>query len=532
MKSKPKKRKTTKKPTAALARVEKTPLAPQSVAPSIEMAAKRIEEVRRFVQRNLNCEYQRYLTKHPKPPADERGRKDYYAKLKELEVDYGSIPGSKKKVLFQPGAEKICLWLRIEPKYETVEHPMEDGHVEIVVRTRLISTATKEELFEGPFCSCSTMESNYRYRFQKRDESIAPPDEKEKKKLKAMGLGYMKKMKDWDAQPPADRWFWFDRENNPNIHDTRNTVRQQAHKRSWVKATRNFGAMSEIFTEPPSDWTFEEEVEHTEEPVQKTPGGRVIVQQEAQPPQGTKAAAQAVAERIKAEHQAKAVAVDVPGKFPDGLRKTVVMQRPVIGVWYGKDRKVGFLKIPVLPEAETIILNRTMAEAKEICLSLAYWDDEKGFGVDARELRELLAICQKNGVELKELAESAASPTIGAPSQEAAEKSKDDGKHASETAPVIPSVAIISQVTRTKTKNKGVEVLNVHWGGVWLSCFKKTLWEYLESAQGKEAELIVSENKRNILGIHRIAGVTFDSEGLPEIQNQEDRATKTASLFK
>ena len=507
-----------KKATAALARVEKSPAAiqPQSVAPSIERTVERIEQVRRFVAKGLNVGLQQLLKKNPRLPADDPRRTD-------LMIDYGTIPGVNKNFLLQPGAEKICLWLNVRPTYETIERELEGGHLEVIAKCKLLSKATGEEVFSGPSCSCSSMETKFRYRFEKRDvETIPAPNQDEAKKLKSMGLG--KWIKNKFPKAGQNPWEWFDRIENRDIADTRNNVRQMAHKRALVKVVRNFGAMSEIFTEDPTEWNFTDEggtPDDAQEVVQKTPGGREIVQQPAGEPQGTKAAAQAVAERIKAEHQAKQAAAPP------------VAPKPTIGVWYEWDRKVGFLKIPVLPETEAIIVNRTMAEAKEICLSLAYWDDEKGFGVDARELPELRAVCEKNGVELKELAEPRPSPTQGAGSQEAAEKSKDDGKHiSSKTAPVIPSAAIISQVTRTKTKNKGIEVLNVHWGGVWLSCFKKTLWEYLESAKGKEAELIVSENKRNILGIHRIAGVTFDSEGLPEIQNQDPRSTTTASLFK
>ena len=520
MKSKPKKRKATKKPTTALARVEKSPAAiqPQSVAPSIERTVERIEQVRRFVAKGLNVGLQQLLKKNPRLPADDKRRTD-------LMIDYGTIPGVNKNFLLQPGAEKICLWLNVRPDFDAVERELEGGHLEVIVKCKLRSKATGEEVFSGPSCSCSSMETKFRYRFEKRDvETIPAPNQDVAKKLKSMGLG--KWIKNKYPKAGQNPWEWFDRIENRDIADTRNNVRQMAHKRALVKVVRNFGAMSEIFTEDPTEWNFTDEggtPDDAQEVAQQTPGGREIVQQPAGEAQGTKAAAQAVAERIKAEHQAKqATAPPAAGRAPEALK-------PTIGVWYEKDRKVGFLKIPVLPEAETIIVNRTMAEAKEICLSLAYWDDEKGFGVDARELPELRAVCQKNGVELKELA-APVSPSPKEVSAQGTDKPKEGGE-ATGASPALSSVAKIIAVSRTKTKNKGIEVLNVNWGGTWFSCFKKPMWEYLEAGKGLEAELVVSENKRNIVGIKRIGTRTFGDDGLIEIQNDEPRSTKMASLF-
>ena len=274
---------------------EKQPVV--SVAPSIERAVGRIEQVRKFVVRGLNQSLTEYLRKHPKAPLDD-------PKRAELSIDFGTIPGKDKKFLLQPGAEKICLWLNVRPVYEAVERELENGHLEVIVRCKLMSKETGEEVFSGPSCSCSSMETKFRFRWEKRDTDKLPaPSQDEGKKLKALGLGRWTKNR--YAKQGESPWEWMDRIENQNIADERNNVRQMAHKRSLVKVVRNFGAMSELFTEDPSEWNFEGDEGGTppDDAKQYTRGGREIVYPEQQ---GSQAAADAVAKRKIEESIVKA----------------------------------------------------------------------------------------------------------------------------------------------------------------------------------------------------------------------------------
>jgi hypothetical protein len=512
-----KKRKTTKKPTAALARVEKTPLAPQSVAPSIERTVERIEQVRRFVKSGLNVGLQQLLKRFPKLPADDRRRA-------ELMIDYGTIPGVNKNFLLQPGAEKICLWLNVRPVYDSTERELPDGHLEVIARCRLLAKQSGEEMFSGPSCSCSSMETKFRYRFEKRDtDTIPAPDDQEAKKLKSMGLGKWVKNKFKKGNEP--NWFWFDRIENRDIADVRNNVRQMAHKRALVKVVRNFGAMSEIFTEDPTEWNFDDAGGEPDaiEQLQRTPGGREIIEHPAgQQLAGTKAAAEAVAERKKAEYQAK-------------QEQTLTEPpKPVLGFYRGKAGKVAFLTPPqTLSEAAGIVLNRTMSEAKELCLSMGFWDDEQKFGIDVRELPSLQAVCLKNGVELKEFAEPRPSPAQGAGSTKPADN-PGDGKEPTEThskPSAVPSAGkLINWTKEGKTKTQLRPVLEINWGGTIYSCFRKSLWPHLTEGKGKPAELILSEDHRNVIGITSIDGRQYE-EGLPTTTNDEIKPSGTADLF-
>lgn len=252
-----------------------------SAVPSVVNTMKSLEQVRRFVSQCMNVDLQKALAKlkpGEKLDSDVRER---------LEVDWGTIPGVDKPFLKQPGAEKVLFWLNLRPSFSKKEHSLGDGHLEIVAAVKVITKKTNEEVFEGPDCSCSTMESNYRFRFEERvDREGNPviPDRQESESLKARRLGKFKKKAVWArGRKTGEVWVWLDRIENPNIHDERNKVRQIGQKRALVKCVRNMGALSEIFVSDPADWQLPEE-EFNAGPVedsQYTEGGRRIITEDA-----------------------------------------------------------------------------------------------------------------------------------------------------------------------------------------------------------------------------------------------------------
>ena len=98
-------------------------------------------------------------------------------------------------------------------------------------------------------------------------------------------------------------------------------------------------------------------------------------------------------------------------------------------------------------------------------------------------------------------------------------------------APALPTIGIIESAREGETKDKKIPILIVRWRGIFLTTFDKKLWDYLKAGLGKEAELVLSENKVNIVAIKRIGSRTFDAQGVPEIQMGEDRVKTTAQLF-
>ena len=247
---------------------------PVSAVPSVLATVKSLEQVRRFVSRCFNIDLQKAKA-NLKP--DEKLDPDVQ---KRLEVDWGTIPGVDKPFLLQPGAEKFCFWLNIRPKYFNREVELGDGHMEIVSHVVFYHKKTHEEVYEGPECSCTTKESNYRFRMQERPEDEPQPSWDEQKKLKAAGLGKPKKKAEWKGgKKVGEKWVWMDRVENPNIYDERNKVRQIGEKRALVKGVKNMGAMSELFVTSPDEWDVGEEPtdEGPDVDASYTEGGRKII---------------------------------------------------------------------------------------------------------------------------------------------------------------------------------------------------------------------------------------------------------------
>ena len=172
---------------------------------------------------------------------------------------YGIIPGTKKKSLWKPGAEKLSVVFRLAPNYKVEKEDLGEGHREVVTTCQLIHIPTGAVMGEG-VGSCSTMESKYRYRdgtdYEILDEAI-PNDAKDNKaSYRKKGLG-MKKDDDLG-------WVWVkfgssEKKENPDIADVYNTVLKISKKRSHTDAILTVLAASDIFTQD-----YDEDADHQE----------------------------------------------------------------------------------------------------------------------------------------------------------------------------------------------------------------------------------------------------------------------------
>jgi hypothetical protein len=277
-----------------------------SSVPKILETMKDLERVRRFVVSCMNIDLQRAEAKAKligKPLTDEERER--------LEIDWGTIPGVDKPFLKQPGAEKVMFWLKLKPKYFKQSTELDGGHLEMVCSVKLFTKKGNEEVWEGPDCSCSTMESNYRFRWAKREgNELEPnPTQDEADRLKRLGLGRWKYVTKYvRGQAQGKEWKWFDRVDNPNIHDERNKVRQIGEKRGLVKSVRTMGAMSELFVAAPDEWDVppEDEEGSPSTDADHTEGGRRIVDEHGRSPSGKPVTPQARHEDAQAAGRAKA----------------------------------------------------------------------------------------------------------------------------------------------------------------------------------------------------------------------------------
>ena len=172
---------------------------------------------------------------------------------------YGIIPGTKKKSLWKPGAEKLSMMFHLAPKYKKEVEDLGHGHKNIDVSCTLIHIPSGAVMGEG-VGSCSTMESKYRYRdstdYDILDEPI-PNDAKDNKgSYRKKGLG-MKKDDELG-------WVWVkfkssEKKENPDIADVYNTVLKISKKRSHTDAILTVLAASDIFTQD-----YDEDADHQE----------------------------------------------------------------------------------------------------------------------------------------------------------------------------------------------------------------------------------------------------------------------------
>ncbi len=157
---------------------------------------------------------------------------------------YGTIPGTDKPALLKAGAEKLSFTFRLLPKYRVTARDLPGNHREYEIICELWH---ESGVFAGEGVgNCSTMESKYRWRPAWEDTGdTIPTDAKERKpEYRAQGFGMKKVGGEW-------KWVRYlpERQENPDIADTYNTVLKMAKKRAHVDAAITACAASDIFTQ-------------------------------------------------------------------------------------------------------------------------------------------------------------------------------------------------------------------------------------------------------------------------------------------
>jgi hypothetical protein len=174
-------------------------------------------------------------------------------------LDFGVIPGTGgKPTLLQPGAQKIFMYFNCFAEHDVDTHELDGGHVEYIVKTRLLSRTSQAQIGAG-LGSCSTMESKYRWRNASRKCPRCGAEAIIKGKEEYGGGWVCFKKKNgcganFNDNDPAITGQAAGRAENPDIYDQRNTVLKMAKKRSQVDAAHGLGCMSELFTQDLDDF--------------------------------------------------------------------------------------------------------------------------------------------------------------------------------------------------------------------------------------------------------------------------------------
>lgn len=570
-----KKKKQRKKETQAIVHVpaqiaeRREPVQIVSAKPTIQRAIQNMEQVRRFVVKCLNTDLQKRMAKLK--PGEQLNKEE----RERLEIDWGTIPSVDKPFLKQPGAEKFLLWLNLRPKFHSREADLGNGHMEIVCKVVVHSKKTGEEVFEGPECSCTTMESNYRFRYQERPEDEPPPSKEEAEKLKAAGLGKFRKKPVWArGQKTGEKWVWLDRIENPNIHDERNKVRQIGEKRALVKCVRNMGGMSEIFISDPGEWVIgDEDFGSPFDDQDYTAGGRLIVTADGRTPSGSPMTEEARSRyyeeaykkreeeqmaKIKAE-QAKPKAVcyqcgeeghhgkDCPKTFGAGRHPTSPIAEaqpsghasPTAGAERSTaiaDRSSAQPSAPEKPKG-TIEwhwlgdkelaylagdgLGQLIPQIKQECF-VQWMEKSKKNVIVISDFGKLKALCTKENYTFVEIQDKDKKLNPEEPEKQVEPIQEPQG-------PVLVEGHV--ETVNSGMTNKNLPTRQVKVSGKWYPCYSQAIQKFVDQAAGKDCGFLVDARK-TIVGIRYIGKRKFDTDGrTPVIDISEDRQQTTASLF-
>jgi hypothetical protein len=175
------------------------------------------------------------------------------------DVHYGIIPGVKNPSLFKPGAETLCVALRLAPHYISEKIWHDDGHLTVSVLCTLKHIPTGLEIATGEGL-CSTKEQRYAYRTGERvcPACSEPAIIKGKEEYGGGWVCFKKKggcgAKFNDGDPAIESQT-TGKVANPDIPDSYNTVLKMADKRALIAAVLNGTAASDVFTQDVEDGT-------------------------------------------------------------------------------------------------------------------------------------------------------------------------------------------------------------------------------------------------------------------------------------
>lgn len=183
------------------------------------------------------------------------------ASLMKDGVHYGTIPGTPKPTLYQPGAELLCLTFRIAAT-PRVEDLGTDDTVRYRVTMQATSQVSGEMLGEG-VGECSSDEEKYRWRRPVCDEEWAETPESHRREKWTKGKNGTYKVKQVRMSPA----------------DVANTILKMAAKRALIAMTRTVLACSDQFAQDLED--LPEEVRESVVSEDGSPSARPPIQ----PPQ-------------------------------------------------------------------------------------------------------------------------------------------------------------------------------------------------------------------------------------------------------
>lgn len=178
------------------------------------------------------------LVMHCSPAESQRQLQELQAfvKVNMVEgVDYGTIPGTPKPSLWQPGAQKLCELYGLAHDFLDIETIQDWDKGFFVYRKRCVLTQRRSTMFIGAGVgSCNSREDRYAWRWL---DGKKVPSNVEKNGLVTRD----------------GKWGKMYRVPNPDVYSLVNTIEKMACKRALVHAVIGVTRSAGIFTQDVED---------------------------------------------------------------------------------------------------------------------------------------------------------------------------------------------------------------------------------------------------------------------------------------
>lgn len=200
-----------------------------------------------------------------------------YEKVDMNGADYGQLPGSKTRMLYQPGAEKLALFFGLSVSCSCIEK-IEDWENGFFFYKFKAVASYKGQQIRDAIRSCHTKEKKYRWVWVE----TVKPSEAEQEQMKAEGLGRNTQV--WKNNKKV--WVWQEQRPNPDPYSLQLVVEAMAQKRAKVAVVKEALAATGYFsTEIDLEDLRESFSEHEEEEPKNitpkaTPAPVVLVDEE------------------------------------------------------------------------------------------------------------------------------------------------------------------------------------------------------------------------------------------------------------
>ena len=191
---------------------------------------------------------------------------EFVSRVLRKDVDYGVIPGTEKRTLLKPGAEKLTTFFGLSTRFELLER-IEDWTGERHGGEPFFYYLYRCRLFRGDVliaegdASCNSREAKYRWREAQRACPACGQSAiiKGREEYGGGWLCFKKKGGCGAKYPDGDQTIESQQTGrvfNPDIADQVNTIQKMSQKRSLVGAVLLAVNASEFFTQDVEDMHF------------------------------------------------------------------------------------------------------------------------------------------------------------------------------------------------------------------------------------------------------------------------------------